>query len=92
MLTTNTHTHRILPFTLIMADLTVDNFIMKIKDMQPRERKHLRVEDLVKLIIQLTDTQPANNCDEVMNSINEMMITLTQVQKLLSKTHKKLCI
>ena len=38
-----------------MADLTVDNFIMKIKDMQPCERKHLLVEDFVKLIIQLPD-------------------------------------
>ena len=63
-----------------MADLTVDNFIMKMKDMQPCE--HLCVEDLVKLIIQLPDTPPANNCDEVMNYINEMMITLTQVQKI----------
>ena len=64
-----------------MEGLTVENFIVKIKAMQPRERKHIRADELINIIIQLPDTL-VQNSDKISNSISEIMNTLSQVQKV----------
>ena len=64
-----------------MEDLTVDNFISKIKLMPPRTRNKLDTKILVGFIIQLPDNSV--NLDSVVDiqkNITDVMTTLTQVQ------------
>ena len=50
-------------FTIInmAADLTPENFIMNIKNMNDRDRKKLRAEDIIRVILQVPDNFIASN-------------------------------
>ena len=64
--------------------LTVENFVQKIKEMRPAQRKNLDVNVLIDLIIQLPEvTQNANNID-IMKNVNEMMASMNNVQQTMN--------
>ena len=71
-----------------MADLNVNNFVHEIKIMQPRDRKHLRAEDLIKLILQLPDS-PSPDLMDVSTKVNDILASMAQVQKVaLENSHE----
>ena len=71
-----------------MADLNVNNFVHEIKIMQPRDRKHLRAEDLIKLILQLTDS-PSPDLMDLSTKVNDILASMAEVQKVaLENSHE----
>ena len=66
-----------------MEDLTVENFIAKIKLMPLRTRNKLDVKVLTSFIIQLPDnTVNLHTVSDLQKTVNEVMTTLTQVQNV----------
>ena len=63
-----------------MAELTVLNFIDRIKRMPPKARGKLTAEELINLIIQLPDDIAEPN-QPILQSVNDLMATVTQFQQ-----------
>ena len=63
----------------VSADLTLQNFVSKIKALHERDWKKLRIEDLVHLIKQLHDDIASHN--KVDDKINEMNAAIDFIKK-----------
>ena len=53
-----------------MAGLTVENYVTKIKEMTDRERKKIRLEELLNIIIQVPDVSSEVNFGDLTAAIN----------------------
>ena len=61
-----------------MAGLTPNNFIIKIKEMDIRDRKKIRLEELLELIMNAPDMSITNN-----KKLNDMDVAISTISKLL---------
>ena len=75
-----------------MADLTIENFVTKIKAMRPAARAKLDLQTLVGLILQIPDdiinVDLSTRFDGLVDTITQMQDTLTKTQQNLAQTQQ----
>ena len=60
---------------LVMTQLTAENFVSRIKEMDEIERKKLRAQDLIELILLLPENVTVNQ-DVIINALEESVNSL----------------
>ena len=64
-----------------MDNLTLENFIPQIKQMQPRERNKIDIKTLINLIIQLPDDASTNHSAKLNNTMNDVLTKFALLQQ-----------
>ena len=70
-------------------ELTVDNFILRIKEMDARDRKKIRAADLIDLILQLPESNTIHDQGERIDSlVNTVQNLVASVDNLKTLAHQ----